>query len=263
MRARKALVCLLATAALAAGAPPAGAEQAPVFQLPFTCGETWRSSTFSDHEPSNSVDWNHYPKDREIGKVVRASLDGTVTQSDYEKRLGYGHNVEISHGNGWSTFYAHLDSRAVSVGQRVSQGQVLGVVGATSATERIPTHLHYEQRHRGSVVKAVIARNPVTYLGHEDYTSRNGCSSSEPGGAAGTVNTAGAPLTVRSGPGAQHAARGTIKDGTTVKILCQVEGTRVSGTHGVSRLWDKIGEGRYVSDAYVFTGSDGRVAPNC
>ena len=39
-------------------------------------------------------------------------------------------------------------------------------------------------------------------------------------------------------------------------------GERVSGTYGSSTLWDKIGSG-YIADAYVSTGSDGQVAPDC
>ena len=81
--------------------------------------------------------------------------------------------------------------------------------------------------------------------------------------AAGTVNTAGAPLTVRSGPGTGYASVGTVADGAPVTISCQTAGTSVTGTYGTTTIWDKIGTGRFVSDAYVFTGSDGRVAPDC
>jgi len=81
--------------------------------------------------------------------------------------------------------------------------------------------------------------------------------------AAGTVNTAGAPLTVRSGPGTGYSNVGSVKDGAAVTISCQARGTSVSGTYGTSNIWDKIGTGRYVADAYVRTGSDGLVAPVC
>ncbi|MEP6695418.1 MAG: NlpC/P60 family protein [Pseudonocardiales bacterium] len=81
--------------------------------------------------------------------------------------------------------------------------------------------------------------------------------------AAGRINTAGSPLTVRSGPGTGYAAVSQIADGTAVTISCQDTGTSVTGTYGTSRWWDKIGAGRFVSDAYVYTGSDGRVAPDC
>ena len=81
--------------------------------------------------------------------------------------------------------------------------------------------------------------------------------------ASGTINTAGAPLTVRSGPGTGYSAVGTVADGTAVTISCQTVGSSVTGTYGTSSIWDKIGEGRYVSDAYTYTGSDSYVAPAC
>ncbi|MGW3958973.1 hypothetical protein ACWED2_04055 [Amycolatopsis sp. NPDC005003] len=81
--------------------------------------------------------------------------------------------------------------------------------------------------------------------------------------ATGTVHTdSGAALTVRSSPSATAGAVGSIADGTAVTITCQTNGSTVDGKYGTSDIWDKVGDG-YVSDAYVYTGSDGRVAPDC
>jgi len=81
--------------------------------------------------------------------------------------------------------------------------------------------------------------------------------------ATGTIRTSGATLTVRSGPGTGYQAVTTIAKGTRVDISCQTYGTTVKGTYGTSNIWDKIGSGRFVSDAYVYTGRDGFVAPKC
>jgi surface antigen len=81
--------------------------------------------------------------------------------------------------------------------------------------------------------------------------------------ATGTIRTSAASLTVRSGPGTGYGAVTTIKKGTKVTISCQTYGSTVKGTYGTSNIWDKIGTGRYVSDAYVYTGRDGFVAPKC
>jgi lysozyme-like protein len=83
------------------------------------------------------------------------------------------------------------------------------------------------------------------------------------GGVTGTVIGGGAPLTVRSGPGTGYAAVGSVADGGTVTILCQTRGQSITGPYGATALWDRIGSGRYVTDAYVFTGSNGQVAPTC
>jgi surface antigen len=81
--------------------------------------------------------------------------------------------------------------------------------------------------------------------------------------ASGTIRTSAASLTVRSGPGTGYAKVATLKKGTKVNITCQTYGTTVKGTYGTSNIWDKVGTGRYVSDAYVYTGRDGFVAPKC
>ena len=81
--------------------------------------------------------------------------------------------------------------------------------------------------------------------------------------ATGTVHTdSGGALTVRSSPSTSAGSVGTIADGTAVTITCQTNGSTVDGKYGTSDIWDKVGTG-YISDAYVYTGSDGRVAPDC
>jgi hypothetical protein len=82
------------------------------------------------------------------------------------------------------------------------------------------------------------------------------------GGVTARVNTAGSPLTIRAAASTSASAIGSVADGAFVTIKCQKLGQSVSGTYGTSKLWDKIGAG-YIADAYVATGSDGRVAPLC
>jgi uncharacterized protein YraI len=81
--------------------------------------------------------------------------------------------------------------------------------------------------------------------------------------ATGTVNTAGSPLTERAGPGVSYDGWTSVSDGASVTILCQTTGSSVTGTYGTSSIWDMVGNGGFLADAYVFTGSDGRVAPDC
>jgi surface antigen len=81
--------------------------------------------------------------------------------------------------------------------------------------------------------------------------------------ATGRVRTGGDHLVVRSGPGTSYAKVGRVSSGARLDIICQARGTTVKGRYGTSNLWDKIGPNRYVSDAFVYTGSDGRVAPVC
>ncbi|MEV4056390.1 hypothetical protein AB0J55_34745 [Amycolatopsis sp. NPDC049688] len=82
--------------------------------------------------------------------------------------------------------------------------------------------------------------------------------------AGGTVKTAGDPLNVRRAPTASATAVKTVANGATVAIDCQVTGSSVTGTYGTSTLWDYVPAlGGYISDTYVYTNSDTRIAPDC
>lgn len=95
-------------------------------------------------------------------------------------------------------------------------------------------------------------------------TGFGGAMSSAWASATGTVNTAGASLTVRSGPHVGSTAVGSLADGASITIDCQTYGDTVTGTYGTSNIWDHVpAKGGYVSDTYVYTGSDTLVAPLC
>lgn len=238
------------------GAIAGVAQAAPAFQMPFACGQVWSGSTRTDHNPPNAVDLN---RTDDLGDTVVAAAGGKVVTVTDLGDTSYGKYIVIDHGNGWKTYYAHLNSFSVSVGTNVSQGQRIGTVGSTGGSTG--PHLHHEQRLNGVVQKIVWNGSQIYYWGTQSYTSKNGCGST--GGAPGTVNTTSANLNVRSGPGTSYSIVGSLSDGTSVKISCQTTGTSVTGTYGTSNIWDKIGTGQYVPDAYIYTGSDGRVAPNC
>jgi hypothetical protein len=244
------------------GSTSAGVDGMPLFQLPFPCGQVWAGQTRTNHSPVNSVDFN---RTDDIGDAVVAASGGKVTRSENEGNVSYGRWIEIDHGNGYRTRYAHLNSQAVSVGQSVSKGQKIGTVGNTGGSSG--AHLHYELRKNGVAIKPVFNGATAFFYGTKNYTSKNGCGGgdSPAGGGAGvvgTVNTNGVPLTVRATPSTSGEAVGSVADGAKVTITCQKQGTQVTGTYGTSTLWDFIGNG-YVADAYISTGSDGQVAPTC
>ena len=87
------------------------------------------------------------------GTPIVAAKSGVVTKSLHKG--SYGSYVVISHSDGTSTLYAHMSRRAVSTGQTVKQGQVIGYVGHTGSATG--DHLHYEVRVGGG------RRDPVSY----------------------------------------------------------------------------------------------------
>lgn len=90
------------------------------------------------------------------GTPIKAAASGTVTVAQYGYSGGYGNYVMISHGNGIQTLYGHCNSLNVSVGQSVSQGQVIAYVGNTGNS--YGNHLHLEIRVNG------VAQNPQNYV---------------------------------------------------------------------------------------------------
>ena len=83
------------------------------------------------------------------GAPVSAAAPGRVVFAAYDPS-GYGNLVEVAHGAGVVSMYAHLSSVSVRVGQRVATGTRVGRVGATG--EATGPHLHFEVRIRGAAV---------------------------------------------------------------------------------------------------------------
>lgn len=84
------------------------------------------------------------------GSAIYAADSGTVVSSSDGWNGGWGNYVMINHGNGMQTLYAHMSSRAVSVGQTVSRGQTIGYVGSSGMSTG--AHLHFEMYINGARV---------------------------------------------------------------------------------------------------------------
>ncbi len=107
-----------------------------------------------------------------FGQPVRAAADGVVIAAGLAS--GYGREILVDHGNGMQTLYGHLSGFAVTSGEQVKRGQIIGYVG-TSGRSTGP-HLHYEVRIRNSPV------NPHKYLRETmDQLASSGGAFSNPG----------------------------------------------------------------------------------
>ena len=117
----------------------------------------WMSSYFGRRtDPFTGKPANHRGVDfaGKEGAEVIAVADGVVTWS--ASRYGYGELVEINHGNGYSTRYAHNSANLVAVGEVVRKGQTVALMGDTGRATG--PNLHFEVLHKGQRV------NPVKFI---------------------------------------------------------------------------------------------------
>lgn len=97
---------------------------------------------------------NGVDMDGAMGDRIKAAKAGTVILAGVKG--GYGNTVMIDHGGGMVTLYAHQSQLGVSVGDKVSTGQVIGYVGSTG--QSTGPHLHFEVRIGGNPT------NPMSYF---------------------------------------------------------------------------------------------------
>ncbi|MDF2037052.1 M23 family metallopeptidase [Cytobacillus oceanisediminis] len=91
---------------------------------------------------------------RPSDRTIKAADNGTVVSAGRDG--GYGNKIVIDHNNGFRTVYAHLDSISVSVGQTVSKGSKIGVMGSTGDSTGV--HLHFEVYKNGKM------QDPLKYI---------------------------------------------------------------------------------------------------
>ena len=117
----------------------------------------WLSSRFGKRtDPFTGKPTTHYGVDfaGKEGANVVAVATGVVTFSG--RRGGYGNLVEINHGNGYVTRYAHNKEHLVEAGERVEKGQVIALMGSTGRSTG--PHVHFEVLRNNQVV------NPGKYI---------------------------------------------------------------------------------------------------
>lgn len=131
--------------------PPTGSG----YQWPLPAGNLTLTSAFGYRmHPIDLVPHSHTGIDVSAagGTPIYAAKGGQVIMSEYGSGVNwsYGNFVVIDHGDGTTTLYAHMSSRAVSEGQLVTQGQTIGYVGNTGNSKG--NHLHFEVRVNGQRV---------------------------------------------------------------------------------------------------------------
>lgn len=121
----------------------------------------WMSSPFGVRtDPFTGRQARHHGVDFAgvMGSDIIAVASGVVTWAG--QRYGYGNLVEINHGNGYVTRYAHNKAIVVQVGDTVKKGQVVSKMGSSGRSTG--PHVHFEVLQNGRVV------NPITYIQSAD-----------------------------------------------------------------------------------------------
>lgn len=116
------------------------------------------------------------------GTPIVASRSGYVSSDETTNTLdGYGVCVVVYHGDGTSSYYAHMDSRLVSDGDYVEQGQVIGYMGETG--DAYGVHLHFEIR-TDTTEEWVwgTAIDPEPFVNGHDYDGGSDNDAGNPGG---------------------------------------------------------------------------------
>lgn len=91
------------------------------------------------------------------GTPVYATGDGTIKMAKHSyMKTGYGNRIEIDHGYGYVTKYAHLQEIVVRTGQNIKRGQLIGYVGSSGGSTA--PHVHYEIIKNGKKI------NPIQYI---------------------------------------------------------------------------------------------------
>lgn len=131
----------------------------------YSAGDGIASGTFTNPLPGSYVScgWYGYSGHKAVDLCLRggtlnaavyAADGGTVISSGWSG--GYGNMIQIRHAGGYVTYYAHLNTRYVQVGDTVSKGQMIGRAGSTGNSTG--PHLHFEIRKNGT------AYNPANFI---------------------------------------------------------------------------------------------------
>jgi LasA protease len=240
--------------------------------LPFTVGQTWGLRGGPHGWAGAAPPWSSL--DLAGGdEVVRAARAGTA----YTMCKGW---IRVIHDRGYATDYYHLWENINVNGSAVSQGTYLGYTGTdiTCGGAASGRHVHFALRQNSAYVawndhnagKWVPRNGDAAYQG----SALHGSTRVYVGGSLynygalgltqGIIDTnGGGTVNKRTGPGTGYALAGTATDGATVGVSCSSNGTSHTGRWGATTLWNRLTDGTWVSDAFMWTGKSGPINGSC
>ncbi|WZX99461.1 peptidoglycan DD-metalloendopeptidase family protein [Bacillus sp. FSL W7-1360] len=243
-------------------------------RLPYAVGQSWMMS-------GGPHGWSGY--DRPYSSLDLHGGDQRVLAA----REGYAYTmcnnnrgwIRIYHDNGYATDYYHLWNNIVPSGNFVSEGTFLGYTGTDVSCGGYASgrHVHFgilKDGNRAALQNKEIGGwiffegsayggyamhgSAVRYRGHSLYNYGRLTTNQ------GIVDSYGwSSINLRSGPGSNYPIVGSRNDGAIISIDCTATGSSFTGRWGTTNIWNRLTNGQWISDAFVYTGVDGPAAPSC
>ncbi|MBB6172427.1 LasA protease [Nocardiopsis mwathae] len=259
------------------------AQEAPLADtglgLPWQQGVAWwmgggPHGNSGNSRPYSSIDFNGGN-----GQVLSAG-PGRVYKSCVRAGSAL---VTVVHPNGYSTGYYHMRNLTnLSNGAAVRTGTYLGLIGnelpcggsSTGAHVHLSllrgnSHISVDNMVIGGWTFRTVAQPYQGYAVRGNQRVNRGgrlinYGPSDNRGPTGTVDGGSNPrVNLRSGPSLDHSIVGTLNNGTLVRIDCTARGGYVNGNWGRTNLWNRLDTGNWISDGFLYTGTNDPVAPAC
>lgn len=249
----------------------AGSDFRTGMRLPFAVGQSW-GMYGGPHPWGSSGAWSSLDLAGGDGRVL-AARGGTA----YTMCKGW---VRVIHDRGYSTDYYHLFNNISANGLAVGEGAFLGNQGTdvTCGGAATGAHVHFGLRQNSAYVgiaghgigKWAIENGGAAYQGsalhgsNRVYAGGGLYNYGALGFTQGVVDAnGGGSLNKRSGPGTGYGVVGSVGDGATVTISCSSYGTSHTGRYGTTNLWNRLSDGTWISDAFLWTGVNGTINGFC
>ncbi|MEU5942234.1 peptidase M23 [Micromonospora sp. NPDC047548] len=250
----------------------AGGDYRTGMRLPYGVGQSWWFTGGPHGWAGSDSPWSAVDLAGGDQRVL-AARGGTA----YTMCRGW---IRVIHDRGYATDYYHLWNNISVNGAGVGEGAYLGDTGTdvTCGGAANGRHVHFALRQNNAYVpmaghnlgKWVVMNGGGTYQGY----ALHGSAWVNVGGALynhgslglnqGIIDAnGGGTVNRRIGPGTGYAVAGSIADGATVTVSCSANGTMHSGRWGTTALWNRLTDGTWVTDAYMWTGMAGPVNGWC
>lgn len=253
----------------------AGGDYRTGMRLPFAVGHSWSMPGGSHGWAGTDTPYSSIDLAGGNGQVLAARGGTAYTM------CGNGRGwIRVIHDRGYSTDYYHLFNNIAANGTAVSAGSFLGNIGTDVSCGGAASgnHVHFALRQNSAYV-GIANHNIGGWVFQNASTAYNGwalhgSTQRNPGGSLynygalgftqGIIDAfGGGTVNKRTGPGTGYALAGSVADGTTVNISCSKNGTTHTGRWGTTSLWNRLSDGTWVTDAYMWTGLNGPVNGTC